>query len=222
MNKTILWIIAGLLVVAVLCVKVNYPPDVIPQPEVIEWVNGGGDIVASIKADPEYFAKHDKHLLDSMAKVYETKIRKIKEAIIVTTEGDGFVPKDGPSESDYFPQEDNCPPVPKNMRQEFSSPYYHAFVQVGDSSFMRLQSFDTVTVLWKRVKEGNIFNRHTLLQLDVSTANPDTKVSGIKAYRIYEKPKRWGVGFQLGYGFQKDMKPAPFIGVGLSYNVIKF
>jgi hypothetical protein len=113
----------------------------------------------------------------------------------------------------------------KNAYQDFQSEYYKAQVQIGDSSYMHLQSFDTVTVLWKKVTEGSIFNRRNLIQLDVSTANPDTKVSGIKAYRISEKPKRWAVGIGAGYGvplYGNSLQAVPFIGITITKSIIRF
>lgn len=39
--------------------------------------------------------------------------------------------------------------------------------------------------------------------------------------RIREKPKRWGVGVQVGYGFTPQ-GAQPYIGVGISYNLFRF
>lgn len=39
--------------------------------------------------------------------------------------------------------------------------------------------------------------------------------------RIKEKPKRWGVGVQIGYGFTPQ-RAQPYIGVGISYNLFRF
>lgn len=36
---------------------------------------------------------------------------------------------------------------------------------------------------------------------------------------VKEKKKRWGVGAQFGYGFTSD-KPGPYIGIGISYNIL--
>lgn len=46
-----------------------------------------------------------------------------------------------------------------------------------------------------------------------------------KEIAIKSKPKRWGVGIQAGYGIAlPGGKPifAPYIGVGISYNLIRF
>lgn len=39
------------------------------------------------------------------------------------------------------------------------------------------------------------------------------------------KPRRWGIGIQAGYGIifhQNTIKPAPYIGIGLSYHLLSF
>lgn len=229
-SKQILVIVCALLIAFIVftCHYSSAPlQDNSEQVETSEWVNGGGDIVSSFKADPSYFEKDRAHLIDSLAKVYKTVPKKIIEYVIATTEGETDIRPDGkPTASDYAPVDsNNCPPVPKNVAQKFSSPYYKALVQIGDSSYMHLQSFDTITVLWKKVNEGNIFNRKYLFQLDVSTANPDTKVSGIKAYRITEKPKKWAIGFSAGYGLPltgNSIQPVPMISFGITKTLIRF
>lgn len=35
-------------------------------------------------------------------------------------------------------------------------------------------------------------------------------------------PKRFGLGLQIGYGYTLDKKPQPYVGVGLSYNLLRF
>lgn len=40
-----------------------------------------------------------------------------------------------------------------------------------------------------------------------------------------QKTRRWGIGIQAGYGltkYQNIIKPTPYIGVGLSYNLLTF
>jgi len=36
------------------------------------------------------------------------------------------------------------------------------------------------------------------------------------------KPKKYGIGLQIGWGLTKELKTSPYIGVGLSYNLIRF
>lgn len=40
-----------------------------------------------------------------------------------------------------------------------------------------------------------------------------------------KKPSRWGIGVQVGYGITKQgqaFNPGPYIGVGVSYNILSF
>lgn len=39
---------------------------------------------------------------------------------------------------------------------------------------------------------------------------------------IKPKPKRWGVGIQAGYGINTSGQLRPYIGIGISFNVIRF
>lgn len=46
-----------------------------------------------------------------------------------------------------------------------------------------------------------------------------------KEITSHQKPKRWGIGIQTGYGaalHDGQIRPAPFIGVGLSWNFLQF
>lgn len=230
-SKPILFL-AGLLVVLIILFTCNHlnPPPVQGSSEQIDtlvWVNDAGDIVSSVKGTPDAFAVVYKKEADSIAKVFRVKEKNLLEYIVALEHTNTDLLADVNSkEADYYSPvvhgKDTCPPVQKNLRQTFSSPYYIAKAQLGDSPYLHFEAFDTVTVLWKKVKEGNILNREIFFQLDVSTANPDTKVSGIKAYRIYEKPKKWAIGGQIGYGFSNSMKSFPYIGIGISYNPIRF
>lgn len=39
---------------------------------------------------------------------------------------------------------------------------------------------------------------------------------------IQSKPKRWGVGIQAGYGINTSGQLRPYIGIGISFNVIRW
>lgn len=42
--------------------------------------------------------------------------------------------------------------------------------------------------------------------------------------KTYQRPKRWGIGIQVGYGMTVTTEPKlhPYIGIGLSYNILTF
>jgi len=191
----------------------------------LHWKNRAGDSVTSIRGNPDLFAAPPRRLIDSLAYVYGVKEKFLLEYIISLQQSRVDIePVQGSRATDYYPVDSgtNCPPAVKNMRQDFANPYYQVQAQVGDSSYLHLLAFDTLTAVWKKVKQGSIFNRRTLLQLDLSSANPYTRITGITAYRApAAKPKRFGIGLQLGYGFQTGLTPKPYIGAGLSYNIIR-
>ena len=188
------------------------------------WKNNAGDSVASLKGFQEQFAYREKRIADSLAKVYNTKTKHLQEYIIALQQTIANVPATGNISIEYDPDRslDHCPPAIKNMKQRFANPYFDITAQIGDSSYLQLQAFDTITVLWKKVNQGSIFSRKHYLQLDVSNANPYTRTAGLMSYRIEEKKaKKLGIGLQIGYGLQQGLKPKPYLGIGLSYNLIR-
>lgn len=199
-------------------------PEAIKPIEKIRWINASGDSVTSLKGTAEQFSQIRKKTIDSISRIYDVKVKHLQEILIAVTSSQTDVPADPDTkETDYVPPaKPDCPPAVKNMRQIFSNPYYAIRAQIGDSSFLHLQAFDTLTVVWKRVKEGTLFNRKRYLQVDVSTANPFTQISGLQAMRISEKKiKKWGIGLQAGYGWQRVLQPSPYLGIGISYNIIR-
>lgn len=41
-------------------------------------------------------------------------------------------------------------------------------------------------------------------------------------YKKAAKPRRFGLGMQAGYGIDKTLTPTPYIGIGVSMNIIRF
>lgn len=62
--------------------------------------------------------------------------------------------------------------------------------------------------------------------VDVYPDDPRITINGLKSYRVKESPdKRFGIGFQGGYGLGKDgnvIRLIPYVGIGLNYNVFEF
>lgn len=60
--------------------------------------------------------------------------------------------------------------------------------------------------------------------VEVTNENPYTSTKTVRAYQVKApKPKRFGLGVQIGYGLSLDKKPIlkPYIGVGINYNIIE-
>lgn len=171
------------------------------------WKNKYNEEVASNRGTAAQFALQDermKHLIDSVAKVYDTKNKRIQELIVATTRGvTHLTAKLGTKEGDtlWLPADNpDCPPVVRirNVRETFENPYYTAKVQIGDSSYAVIDRRDTLTALWKDVKTGGIFNRKKYLQLDLNFADTSNHVTGLSAYRRQVPVKEWGIGPEAG------------------------
>lgn len=70
-----------------------------------------------------------------------------------------------------------------------------------------------------------IKNRKTKkMEVFVTNENPYCEISEMLAYKVtMPKPKNFGVGVLAGYGINlTNAQPAPFIGIGISYNLFKF
>jgi len=73
------------------------------------------------------------------------------------------------------------------------------------------------------VDKGGIFGKDRYYT-DWYSPDQNIKVNGAQTWRkeTIVKPKRFGLGFQAGYGITQDLKPSMYIGVGVSYNIANF
>lgn len=227
-----IWGTVGLAIIIFLMVwmftsgNCNQQKVVAPIDSTTFWKNKFNQAVASQKGFTVQFQLKEKRMADSLAAIYNTKAKWLQEWILAFTETKADIPPvDKEPEIEWDPpiliNNMECPPQVKRMRQSFKNKWYDINVQIGDSNYLHLVKRDSITVLWKIVKEGKLFNRRTLLQLDVSLADTNTKVNQIKAYRAGPiRPKRMGVGIQAGYQLQ-GLKIRPYVGIGVSYNFIR-
>ncbi|MBK6903958.1 MAG: hypothetical protein IPH04_14455 [Saprospirales bacterium] len=71
------------------------------------------------------------------------------------------------------------------------------------------------------IKEKHNLFKGTTLSLTGVSSNPNTRIEGLSLLELKPKNKRFGVGPQAGVGF--DGKGfAPYLGVGVSYDLIRF
>jgi hypothetical protein len=61
----------------------------------------------------------------------------------------------------------------------------------------------------------------TEYRIEVQNSNPYIKTTDIDSYTIKERNKRLGLGLYIGYGLN-NTGLTPQLGVGLSYDVIRF
>lgn len=228
--KNIPWIITGAALIALVIVllsnrkgdpaEIGYIPDSTQY-----WKNRAGQLVASLKQREEDFNVVEKGWKDSVAKLHNTTAARIQAAISLALSGRAEVPAVGPPVIEYKYRDTSGPCLDiSSMSQLFLSPYYMANAYIGiDTSLLTLQTYDTLHLVVKEVKEGNIFNRRQYLQLDVRNANPYNLVTGLKMYRVPAlKPKRWGIGPQIGVTLDGSGQVKPYAGIGINYSLIRF
>lgn len=73
------------------------------------------------------------------------------------------------------------------------------------------------------VDKGGLFGRDRFYT-DIYSEDQNVKINGVKSFRkeTFVAPKRFGIGLQVGYGVSNDLKPSLYVGVGVSYNILKF
>lgn len=58
--------------------------------------------------------------------------------------------------------------------------------------------------------------------VDLLTENPYTTVKSLRTYQVaIPKPKKLGIGFSTGVTLNTNLKPTPYVGVGLNYNILR-
>lgn len=70
-------------------------------------------------------------------------------------------------------------------------------------------------------EKGGLFKKDRFYT-DFYSPDQNIKINGVQNYRkeVIIKPKRVGLGLQVGYGVMSDLKPSIYVGVGLSYNIL--
>lgn len=71
------------------------------------------------------------------------------------------------------------------------------------------------------VDKGGLFKKDKFYT-DFYSPDQNIKINGVQNFRkeIVVKPKRLGFGIQAGYGIMDNFKVGPYIGVGISYNLL--
>lgn len=227
MNKNIVigvlvLVIAALLFFAIKCNPKKSTVVPVSNDSATYWKDKYGTTIASIRYyEGELSEKNS--TIDSLAKALSIKPKHIKEVVTITLRGENTITTIEKPTIKY----DTVSGLVASASQDFESPYYDvtAFISLNEDeqSNLRIQTFDTLTLVQRVVKTGSIFNRQTSIQFDIINANPYNLVTGIEAYKVeLPKPKRFGIGLQVGYGFSQGLTPKPYIGIGASYNLIRF
>lgn len=164
-----------------------------------KWVNALGDTVTALKTTRKELARKNQGF-DSLATLYRTKPKFIKEITTVYLEGKEVIVPSGPP----VVIRDTIEGIPEvvSMSQAFENNYHIAEVTIHrekDSSKLLLSSLDTIDIVGKEVKEGNIFNRKTFYQIDVKNRNPYVQVVGVTAYRAPVPKQYFELNGKAGY-----------------------
>jgi len=72
-------------------------------------------------------------------------------------------------------------------------------------------------------KKTGLFKKEHMIE--ILNSNPFISVKNIGGYSVKDKPKRFGLGFSVGYGFgfrQNTVYVNPYIGISANYNLISF
>jgi hypothetical protein len=235
-------LIIALVVVAIAAVfainKCTHKPAVLVTEidSVQYWKNRAGDAVATVIKSKDDFAKASSKI-DSLAKLLKVKPSSIQSHVEVITHGKDSLTSDHTPLVTYYNQDDyishtesnlpeeNCPPPMRMLSETFWNDYYTADARIdseGDSSYLHIQSTDTVAITFRDVKTGSIFNRKTFLELDATNANRNNTIVGLSGYRKQVKRKNFSLSVQVGYGFSKGFQPQVYGGIGLGYHLINF
>ncbi|HTE32719.1 MAG TPA: hypothetical protein VK666_20200 [Chryseolinea sp.] len=211
-------------------------PDIVAVVDSVQYYrNKLNQEVAAIKQREQDYYKAPPGYLDSIAKLHNTVTNLLQEVEALRLRGSvklatGSHPEiiyryKGSPVIDTMPGGHDPGDSAISVTQTFSNPYYSAVANIslhGDSSYLWIESYDTLRVVAKLVKEGHLFNRQTYLQVDAVNTNPYNRIQGLSVYRKpLPKPKKIGIGIQVGYGFSNSLTPSIYVGVGISYNILR-
>lgn len=99
---------------------------------------------------------------------------------------------------------------------------------VGDSTLMNINTQIVKDIFKISITTGFRETPEGYLQAYARTSAPNvnfTQVDGaiIDPKNFVDQPvKRWGIGFHVGYGVNTKLEASPYIGIGLSYDPIRF
>ena len=84
-------------------------------------------------------------------------------------------------------------------------------------------SLDHEQVVWQD-SLSRVYASGILPQIDSVQHFISERVVTKELTKVVKKPCRWGVGIHAGYGIQlgEQVKTAPYIGVGVSYNILSW
>lgn len=130
-------------------------------------------------------------------------------------QGDGVIVIDGDTKIDtiYITESSEEEWKKRDITRGFNNDWVSLSTIIrGDSTKFSLDIVNKYSLLLGTDKEGKRF-------AEITNYNPYSTVETLRTYQISEgfekpKPKRWGIGFGVGYSFNgQDLKPAILFGI---------
>ena len=162
--------------------------------------------------DPKNYItnKYYSYVSDTLAPALKIKMNEVKELTQVRAKLEDKV-KAQQVEID----------INKNKVYHYKTKYFEATATDADSSLKYAYNAE-INLLKYDKKESLLKGKKTYI--DISSPDKNLKINGVENFTkdISSPPTKFGLGVQAGYGLNSEMKIAPYIGIGVSYNLIRF
>lgn len=170
------------------------------------------------QSSAKYYKAQVNQVGDSLMKVLMKAVRgntvSATQAVIKTTRSGG----DWVDGAFGFDSKDPCNPV-----------YSKIFVSPWDSVSIAASSkgirFDYVTYnsfrIEQAIKKNGLFKKPDLT-VTMFNENPYTQTLGLQSFHVSYPDRRFGIGPVIGLGWSTSLVPAPIIGIGITYNLLRF
>jgi hypothetical protein len=151
----------------------------------------------------------------SKANLYRDSIKTLKLALLTKSKKNEYIylpikikAEEAVKEYDKKPTIDNCSTAVAVLRVKSV---------VADSLMGDLKQINTLndTLI---ASLGRTINKKDKAISDLNKGYE----AAIKDLGQAKKPRRWGLGIQAGGTLNKNITPTPYIGIGVSYNIIRF
>ena len=167
--------------------------------------------------------------LQLLVKDNKDKLSGNSSATIIKTEGSikkntsTIVTKDKDKIKDNEIEFDNFPTYSTKFKDKWTE---YSIIADKDSISVDFRYVDKYSLVLGREKDKSLslFGRLFSKKIDyawVTTESPYSKIKETKTLQVtVPKEPKLSLGIQAGYGFSKDLQPAPYIGIGVSYKLI--
>ena len=83
----------------------------------------------------------------------------------------------------------------------------------------QFKTFNTQSIVFGR-KKLSMFK--TEIRAEITNSNPFIRTTSLDSWLYIETQKRWGISVFGGYGLSSNLYLTPVIGLGVSYDLIRF